>query len=71
MRAIFGFRSSIELRTIAPPLPPIAAVMRIQIASDLHLEMHPGRQPEIHDFCGVDNRDVLVLAGDIGSYLNA
>ena len=45
--------------------------MRIQIASDLHLEMRPGNHPEIHDFCGVDDRDVLVLAGDIGSYLSA
>ena len=45
--------------------------MRIQIASDLHLEMHRGHHPEIHDFCGVDDRDLLILAGDIGTHLDA
>ena len=45
--------------------------MKIQIASDLHLEMRRGHHPEIHDFYPVDDRDVLVLAGDIGTYKNA
>lgn len=37
--------------------------MRIQLLSDLHLERYPDFQPQIAE--GVD---VLVLAGDIGSY---
>ncbi|HET6787192.1 MAG TPA: metallophosphoesterase [Aquabacterium sp.] len=37
--------------------------MRIQIFSDLHLERYPDFQPQVGE--GVD---VLVLAGDIGSY---
>lgn len=37
--------------------------MRIQLLSDLHLEVHPQFQPE-----PAANADVLVLAGDIGSY---
>jgi predicted phosphodiesterase len=37
--------------------------MRIQLFSDLHLERYPGFQPRI----GADT-DVVVLAGDIGSY---
>ena len=40
--------------------------MKIQIASDLHLEMPRHHEPEIHDFFPVEDRDVLVLAGDIG-----
>ena len=44
--------------------------MKIQIASDLHLELRRGHQPEIHDFYPVDDRDVLVLAGDIGTYMD-
>ena len=49
----------------------IPAGMKIQIASDLHLELCRDHQPEIHDFYPVDDRDVLVLAGDIGTYMNA
>ena len=45
--------------------------MKIQIASDLHLELCRDHQPEIHDFYPVDDRDLLVLAGDIGTYMNA
>ena len=45
--------------------------MKIQIASDLHLEMRRGHQPQAHDFRAVENRDMLVLAGDIGTYMNA
>ena len=45
--------------------------MKIQIASDLHLEMSRHHEPEIHDFFPVEDRDVLVLAGDIGTYMNA
>lgn len=37
--------------------------MRIQLFSDLHLERYPDFQPHIQD-----DTDVVVLAGDIGSY---
>ena len=37
--------------------------MKIQLLSDLHLEVHPGFVPE-----PAPGADVLVLAGDIGSY---
>ena len=37
--------------------------MRIQVASDLHLERYPDFTPQ-----AADEADVLVLAGDIGSY---
>jgi len=37
--------------------------MKIQLLSDLHLESNPGFAPE-----PADGADVLVLAGDIGSY---
>jgi len=37
--------------------------MRIQLLSDLHLEAHPHFQPE-----PAPGADLLVLAGDIGSY---
>lgn len=39
--------------------------MKIQIASDLHLDKRPGCMPASHDFCPAIDRDVLVLAGDI------
>ena len=45
--------------------------MKIQIASDLHLEMRPHYEPERHDFVPIEDRDVLVLAGDIGTYMTA
>ena len=45
--------------------------MKIQIASDLHLEGQPGHRPPPEDFVPVADRDVLVLAGDIGEYTNA
>lgn len=45
--------------------------MRIQIASDLHLEMHRGNYPSAEYFWPVADRDVLVLAGDIGTHTNA
>ena len=45
--------------------------MKIQIASDLHLELRPGHEPKLHDFYPVEDRDLLVLAGDIGTYMNA
>ena len=37
--------------------------MKLQLLSDLHLETQPGFEPEI-----APGADVLVLAGDIGSY---
>jgi hypothetical protein len=37
--------------------------MRIQLFSDLHLERYPDFQPQI-----LPGTDVVVLAGDIGSY---
>ena len=40
--------------------------MKIQIASDLHLEFGNRRVPPAHSFRPVSDRDVLVLAGDIG-----
>ena len=45
--------------------------MKIQIASDLHLEMRPGRRPAAGEFRAAPNRDVLVLAGDIGTHMCA
>ena len=45
--------------------------MKIQIASDLHLELRLNHEPEIHDFYPVEDRDLLVLAGDIGTHMNA
>ena len=39
--------------------------MKIQLLSDLHLEVHPNFKPE-----PVAGADILVLAGDIGSYQN-
>jgi len=39
--------------------------MNIQLLSDLHLETHPHFVPKISPLV-----DALVLAGDIGSYLN-
>ena len=45
--------------------------MKIQLASDLHLEMYRDHYPPIQDFCSVADRDVLVLAGDIGTHTNA
>ena len=45
--------------------------MRIQIASDLHLEGRKGYLPERAAFDPVPSRDLLVLAGDIGTHLLA
>ena len=57
----------VEWRTLST----IADIMKIQIASDLHLEMHQDRVPPLADFYPVAERDVLVLAGDIGVYTHA
>ena len=40
--------------------------MKIQIASDLHLEGRAGHMPSASAFRTVRGRDVLILAGDIG-----
>ena len=40
--------------------------MRIQIASDLHLESWRGAMPDQSAFKPVEGRDLLILAGDIG-----
>ena len=45
--------------------------MKIQIASDLHLEGRKGYMPERAAFDPVPSRDLLVLAGDIGTHLLA
>ena len=45
--------------------------MKIQIASDLHLEFRSRQYPPAADFQTVEDRDVLVLAGDIGNRLKA
>ena len=42
---------------------PYTSQMRIQLFSDLHLERYPDFQPQI-----APDTDVVVLAGDIGSY---
>lgn len=45
--------------------------MRIQIASDLHLESWRGAMPDEHAFRPAEGRDLLVLAGDIHVGLGA
>ena len=40
--------------------------MRIQIASDIHLEGHLNYLPSPEYFTPVEDRDLLILAGDIG-----
>ena len=45
--------------------------MKIQIASDLHIESWRGRLPDEHTFGPVKDRDLLVLAGDIHVELGA
>ena len=45
--------------------------MKIQIASDLHLEFDQSRLPPVTAFRPAAGRDVLVLAGDIGRGLLA
>ncbi len=45
--------------------------MKIQIASDLHLEGRGGHLPGDSDFRTVPGRDVLVLAGDVGNATQA
>ena len=45
--------------------------MKIQLASDLHLEMWPGNLPDRSVFRPVAGRDLLVLAGDIGVFDSA
>ena len=45
--------------------------MRIQIASDLHLESWLGAMPDEQAFKPAEGRDLLVLAGDIGVQLGA
>lgn len=45
--------------------------MRIQIASDLHIEFYRKRMPPREKFQAVEDRDVLVLAGDIGVQMMA
>ena len=45
---------------------PILWAMKIQIASDLHLGGHEPLMPDDEAFRPVPDRDVLVLAGDLG-----
>lgn len=45
--------------------------MKLQIASNLHLEMHRNHQPPIQDFFPAGERDVLVLAREIDVYQDA
>ncbi len=45
--------------------------MKIQIASDLHLEARQDHLPAPDAFQADPTRDILVLAGDIGRYLLA
>ena len=55
---------------MAPPVPHGAVIMRIQIASDMHLEMRQNQAPA-HVFQPVRDRDLLILAGDISTFLGA
>ena len=48
-----------------------ARTVRIQIASDLHLESWPGGIPDSRAFTPAEGRDLLVLAGDIHVGLGA
>lgn len=45
--------------------------MKIQIASDLHLKLHPHHELALHNFLPFDDRDVLLLASDIGTHITA
>ena len=45
--------------------------MKIQIASDLHLEGTPSHMPDDDAFRPMPDRDVLILAGDIGRRMMA
>ena len=45
--------------------------MRIQIASDLHLESWRGGTPDDRAFRPAEGRDLLILAGDIHVGLGA
>ena len=45
--------------------------MKIQIASDTHLEFGTRTLPAMRAFVPAPDRDVLVLAGDIGRMLGA
>ena len=45
--------------------------MKIQIASDLHLDKRSGGMPDSHELCPAIDRDVLVLAGDVGAGMSA
>ena len=45
--------------------------MKIQIASDLHLEGIEGHTPGLSVFRPVPDRDLLILAGDIGRHMMA
>jgi len=56
-------RPTARLRTCPKALTAYTAPMKIQLLSDLHLEAHPHFVPE-----PAPGADVLVLAGDIGSY---
>ena len=45
--------------------------MKIQIASDLHMEMSRGPWPRLGTFRSVPDRDLLVLAGDVAGDVGA
>ena len=47
----------------APPRHSDNSLVKIQLLSDLHLEVHPDYEPR-----PAPGADLLVLAGDIGSY---
>lgn len=51
------------MRSLHNAIPDGEAVLKIQLLSDLHLEAHPG----LH-LSPAPGADLLVLAGDIGSY---
>ena len=45
------------------------AAMKIQLASGLQLELRRGSLPTPGEFRSAVGRDVLILAGDIGTYM--
>ena len=45
--------------------------MKIQIASDMHLEGRIDNMPTEDDFVADESRDLLILAGDIGVNMQA
>lgn len=52
-------------------MPPVKLSMRLQLASDLHLEFLARTFPGVRTISSAHQADVLVLAGDVGNGANA